>query len=1028
MFMLHPKIDKRSKKDLVEQMKEIVPYYTPEWRFNPSDPDLGSALFLIFADMFSKNIERFNRAPLKHFIAFLNLFDVSLKTPQPATTYTTFFLSPGTKQDVFVPKGTKLSANHEDSEVIFETANHLLITPAIITDAFKVSAKPDVIINVSPSLFSNEKKTSHEETAFCEMFNLSQGENLQEHCFYISHEDMFNLTSTVKIELELTHPLKRYKEHEIAEALSNDVYVEWSYYHQGSWHPFDYVNCTDNKIVLHKTKVASIDESETNMILGKWLKCNLRDVHSEERLTIYSQLELGHIRVKTNYDDIDGTGGFLPDLLFADELHLSLEEHGSFYPFGEYFGLYNSFYLSSQEAFSKKGSLVSIHFTMVMETFSVKHSTEQVIDWKLIMKESQFKTTAPQNLSIFKVAWEYWNGQTWVLLPLDKEYEEIFHRISEEKIDVSLTFSCPFDIAETSVNSEENYWIRARVLSIDNIYANDVIYYSPKIENIRLLYESENNYQSVQQCVTYNNLEYENQLHCVKSEGLFFRPFSTIHSTATSFYLGFDEPPVNGPISLFFNFHDANFTELDKPFIEWQYLREKGNELEWMPLKVVDHTQSFTKSGECRFSGNHDFAKQSLFSKQRYWIRIVNRNDLLNNGHVPSPKLKGLHLNTIKVVQQEEILNENPVVISNHLDKTYQLINYPVLSEEVWVDERMHISEEQIEKLLNEKREQINIIRDSEQNIIRCWIKWKRVSHFLESRDSDRHYMINRSEGKIMFGNGKNGKKPPNSESDDILVNYKIGGGTKGNIARFEMTNLQSAIPFVQSVTNYEPAGGGSNLEELEAALKRGPLLIKHRNRAVTAEDFEALVREASQNIAKVKCLSNYNSQIEKEVGAVTIVVLPESGVEGLQVFPELKERIEKYLLSNCANTIAFPEKIQVIKPAFLEVSLTITLVVENMDMIVETEMEAFRKIQEFLNPLTGNENGNGWEIGQRIHLSVFYSFLKSIRHVLFVEKLYMSVYKIEHGERTEINVTEATHIPHGIVINGKHQVHVKTL
>lgn len=69
--MLPPIIDSRDLNALIQKMQEMYPYYTPEWRFSPEDPDPGTALFMIFARMFQETIKRFNRVPTKNYMAFL---------------------------------------------------------------------------------------------------------------------------------------------------------------------------------------------------------------------------------------------------------------------------------------------------------------------------------------------------------------------------------------------------------------------------------------------------------------------------------------------------------------------------------------------------------------------------------------------------------------------------------------------------------------------------------------------------------------------------------------------------------------------------------------------------------------------------------------------------------------------------------------------------------------------------------------------------------------------------------------------
>src|SRR5258708_3044824 len=128
-FMLPPMIDTRDMQALMQKMRDMVPYYTPEWRFTPEDPDPGTALFSIFAEMFMENIKRLNRTPVKNFIAFLNLLDVSILTAKPASTYVTFNLSLGAQESVYIPAGTQVIGKSTDGseDLIFETEKSMLV-------------------------------------------------------------------------------------------------------------------------------------------------------------------------------------------------------------------------------------------------------------------------------------------------------------------------------------------------------------------------------------------------------------------------------------------------------------------------------------------------------------------------------------------------------------------------------------------------------------------------------------------------------------------------------------------------------------------------------------------------------------------------------------------------------------------------------------------------------------------------------------------------------------------------------------
>ena len=85
---------------------------------------------------------------------------------------------------------------------------------------------------------------------------------------------------------------------------------------------------------------------------------------------------------------------------------------------------------------------------------------------------------------------------------------------------------------------------------------------------------------------------------------------------------------------------------------------------------------------------------------------------------------------------------------------------------------------------------------------------------------------------------------------------YRHGGGRVGNVAAETLTTLRSPIPGVASVTNPRPAYGGVDPESLESARQRAAMEIRTRYRAVTAEDFEFLVGQASSRVGRTICLA----------------------------------------------------------------------------------------------------------------------------------------------------------------------------
>ena len=78
---------------------------------------------------------------------------------------------------------------------------------------------------------------------------------------------------------------------------------------------------------------------------------------------------------------------------------------------------------------------------------------------------------------------------------------------------------------------------------------------------------------------------------------------------------------------------------------------------------------------------------------------------------------------------------------------------------------------------------------------------------------------------------------------------YRTGGGTIGNVAAGAISVLKSSIPYVASVENRRAARGGVEGEDIENAEDSRPDPAAPRGRAVTAEDYEYLAREAAPEL-----------------------------------------------------------------------------------------------------------------------------------------------------------------------------------
>ena len=86
--------------------------------------------------------------------------------------------------------------------------------------------------------------------------------------------------------------------------------------------------------------------------------------------------------------------------------------------------------------------------------------------------------------------WEYFNGTGWTRLFSTDEHDRTFSvpdGVSGQY--ETLTFLVPGDIESTLVGATETFYVRARILKINNLYKLQGQYVLPVIESTSLKYE-----------------------------------------------------------------------------------------------------------------------------------------------------------------------------------------------------------------------------------------------------------------------------------------------------------------------------------------------------------------------------------------------------------------------------------------------------------------------------------------------------------------------------------------------------------
>jgi predicted phage baseplate assembly protein len=383
--------------------------------------------------------------------------------------------------------------------------------------------------------------------------------------------------------------------------------------------------------------------------------------------------------------------------------------------------------------------------------------------------------------------------------------------------------------------------------------------------------------------------------------------------------------------------------------------------------------------------------------------------------------------------QGETIVDEIAGSGDGEPNQTHPLQHPDVLdNEDIRVQESISVEErEQIE------RENGKDAVTDREDIGGTWVRWKEVKALFDCGDEDRCYEIDRAAGILHFGDGEHGRKVPAGVDNIRAFKYRTGGGAAGNVPANKIAALATAVAGIESVFNPTPAGGGSDKATTEEMLTIGPRHISHRDRAVSAEDFEELAFEASRQVAKVRCLRTTNLELSgvgrpdpcdpeqrhealEETGFVSLIIVPDS--EDAQPCPslELRRTLKDYLLERAPSIVANSERLVVRPPDYVAVGIQATIIVASIEKAAEVETAARKAVERFLHPVHGGPDGKGGEFGRPILKSDVFALLERITDIDRVEDLKFLFRGQSNPERVEIG-------PNELLASGKHDLRVTT-
>ena len=1048
-----PNIDRRSAQDISRQVRRLLAVYAPQadWERQLGAPGPGAALVGIFSRFSEIIIQRLNKTPEKNLLAYLDLLGLSLLPPEPARAPLTFFLASGSLTSALVPAGTQVAAKPAEGDagpVVFETERELTVVAARLDAAFTRDPSRDAYADRGPSI---GPPVSEGEPIF-------RADSPIEHSLYFSHERFLShpALKSLTVNFELTRPF----------ILQPPPGLSWELWDGAGWAEIPPkpagANVTPGARGFVEDGTAAFTKGGAGMVVltgppsvptgtigglgGRWLRARLKTPlpPAAFRPTAAPRAQLPSVGgvtltalLERSLDAAGGAGRLAVEAAFLN--YAPVDTSKSFFAFGERPRVGDALYLAQSEAFSVKGARVTLSVTVTRPATNPATGEEY-----------------PK--PVVKQAWEFWDGRGWATLFTSElkpdKSASVSDGVAEGRTSPSddtqaftksgrVSFTIPAAPARTSVNGVENFWVRVRIVSGD--YGKEAYYklrkaappgstapdeftlvpasFAPPTADALAVGYVVSQTEPPDSVVTYNDFDF-----VAVQRGQTFEPFKPAEDTPVAFYLGFTLPGSrrtfpNRFVSLYVGVDDRllgrepdDAAPASPPRLAWEY----WDGANWSKLTVFEDTSGLTRAEIIEFLGPPDFAPRREFGRECFWVRVI----LGSGTYAFTPRVRSLMLNTVRASQAVTIRGEHLGSSDASTSQRFTTTAAPVLA-----GQRLEVREpdlpssaERADIVREEGPDAVSVTLDESERPVEVWVRWHEVPDFYGSGARDRHYVLNRLTGEVRFGDGLNGMVPPRGAGNLRLTFYRTGGGRAGNRAAGTITELKTTVPYVNRVVNTEPAAGGAEAESRDSLIRRGPVAMRHRDRAVTAQDYEDIAMLASPEVARVKCVPLKDLTTKQtQTGLVSLVVVPFSTEATPYPTLELLDAVRAHL---DARRAAGP-RLVLVGPEYVRVTVSAEVVPGSPDTAGHLAADVSAALTRYLHPLTGGAAGEGWGFGRKPHASDIYAVIESVAGVGYVRSIRLSGPKTPGG--AEESPENFERLPDGqdffLVHSGEHEI-----
>ncbi|HEY6352720.1 MAG TPA: putative baseplate assembly protein [Candidatus Angelobacter sp.] len=484
---------------------------------------------------------------------------------------------------------------------------------------------------------------------------------------------------------------------------------------------------------------------------------------------------------------------------------------------------------------------------------------------------------------------------------------------------------------------------------------------------------------------TFDGSGYTTQTNKNNTPGQWFYPLTQTPQAGNALLLGFSSPVTfpTDQINLSVSLYQSGLTQpilasganLPPPAtIVWEF----WDGAQWETINIdSDGTRAFSQDGHILFPGPGPSvlaAPMGNVTTNLYWFRA--RLETAN--YEMPPQIAAVMTNTISATQAITFTGEVLGGSDGTPNQTFQVTNTPV----VVLDTPLQVTNSDGTIVMVTS---LQLTIDEGQG----FMTWQEVDDFFSSGPNDRVFVIDRNTGEISLGSGEHGRIPianqANPKGNVVAQSYLAGGGTQGNVAAGAISQIQTNVPSISSVTNLQPATGGTDEESLADAELRASMALQSNNRAVTVQDYEYLATQApGANVARALALPLFHPDFPNGPipGVVTVVVVPNSPVLNPTPNQTTLQAVCQYLDAHRLLTA----ELFVVGPVYRVIQVQVQIVVATGSDLATVKNAVQAALTTFFDPLKGGTGGTGWPFGVTIHYSDVYRVILGVSGVQLIQ------------------------------------------